>query len=106
MWINSVKLTLFSKGIPLLFIEVKSGFSLRNSDPVGHLFRKSSSLIGSTDNLHATSTREGLESEASDGSVGRMIALATLLLVEVPTGKLLTVVGGPETIPVSAKGGL
>ena len=35
----------------------------------------------------------------------RMIALATLLLVEGPTGKLWTVVGGPETISVSAKGG-
>ena len=53
VWINSVKLTPFSKGIPLLFIEVKREFSLRNSDPVGHLFRKSPSLIGSTDNLHA-----------------------------------------------------
>ena len=79
-------------GSPLtvVFIEVKREFSLRNSDPVGHLFRKSPSLI---------------ESEASDGSVERMIALATLLLVEVPTGKLWTVVRGSETIPVSAKGG-
>ena len=50
--------------------------------------------------------REGLESEAFHGSVERMIALATLLLVEVPTENLLTDVGGPETIPVSAKGGL
>ena len=60
VWINSVKLTPFSKGIPLLFIEVKGGFSLRNSDPVGHLFRKWL-------DLQITATREGLASAASDG---------------------------------------